>query len=134
MTIDTASIIKTLSIPIVNAYVYNRFQLQPVEIAQCVIKYMEQKKRQNNDSLSYYYERKLDPLYQDKMKKARQTYYEQNKTNIRALQTAKYHNDPLFQMEYRRYQALYKQKKGAAKNIGETRGRPKLYDNIPQIT
>ena len=49
MTIDTASIIKTLSIPIVKAYFYNRFQLQPIEIAQCVLDYMEQRKRQNND-------------------------------------------------------------------------------------
>ena len=131
MTIDTTSIIKTLSIPIVKAYFYNRFQLQPIEIAQCVFDYMEQRKRQNNDSLSYYYEHKLDPSYQEKMKTARHTYYEQNKTNIRALQTAKYHNDPFFQTEYRRYQALYNQKKRATKNIGETRGRPKLYSAIP---
>ena len=95
----------------------------------CYIAYqiISQKNKSNAVALKYYYDNKDNPEYQDKLKLARCSYYNKNKTKIRALTLARYEHDPLFRAEYQRCQALYSQNKRGCKSANETRGRPSKY-------
>ena len=123
------SVIQHLSKPSINYYLCNKYDLTNNEILGCVSEYFTKKIKCNNTALQYYYDNKDKPEYQDKLKLARSTYYQNNKSKINALHLAKYDNDPIFRENYRRYQALYSQKR-RDRNINEKRGRPRKYSEL----
>ena len=87
----------------------------------------------NAVALKYYYDNKDNLEYQDKLRLSRCSYYNKNKTKIRALTLAKYDHDPIFREQYQRYQALYSQKRRGGKSVNESRGRPSKYSLLETV-
>ena len=61
---------------------------------------ISQKNKSNETALKYYYDNKDDIHYQDKLRLSRCSYYNKNKTKLRALTLAKYEHDQIFREEY----------------------------------
>ena len=101
----------------------------------CCIAYqlISQKSKGSAVALKYYYDNKNDLECQEKLKLSRCSYYNKNKTKIRALTLAKYEHDPIFREQYQTYQALYSQRRRGCKHANESRGRPSKYPLLETI-
>ena len=95
--------------------------------------YFTKQIKSNATALKYYYDNTGDNEYQDKLKISRRSYYNKNKTKLRALTLATYEHDPVFREQYQKYQALYSQKRRGCRNAKETRGRPSKYSILETI-
>ena len=120
------SIIELINKPSINIYLCNKYNFTYGELLHHVSNYFK-KMKSNETALKYYYDNKDDNEYQDKLRLSRCSYYNKNKSKIRALILAKCDNDPIFREQYQKYQALYSQRRRGCKHVNETRGRPSKY-------
>ena len=125
-------VIDQISKPYINEYLCEKYNLTCKELLECVSSYFEKKHKSNATALQYYYDNRDNPDYQDKLRTSRSTYYNNNKTKLKALHLAKYANDPISREQYQRYQALYSQTH-RIRNVGERRGRPRKYEELDTI-
>ena len=126
------SIIELIAKPIINMYLCNKYNFTYEELLHRVSNYFT-KNKGNAVALKYYYDNKDNLEYQDKLKLSRCSYYNKNKTKIRALTLARYEHDPVFREQSQIYQALYSQKRRGCKNANESRGRPSEYALLETI-
>lgn len=118
-------ILQHVTEPVIN-YLCNKHDLSTDEILTRISDHFNKIKKNNAAASQYYYDNKHDPEYQTKLKTARCNYYHNNKIKIRALSRARYDNDPIYKAEYKKYQALYSQRKRNA-DSQQKRGRPRKY-------
>ena len=85
--------------PNISKYFMDKYNLQPGDVIELV-----------ND------------FYKKKQQIQQQSWYQQNKIRIYALQRSKYHNDPVFREYYKKHQALYQRG-----DYESRRGRPRIY-------
>ena len=128
-----SSVIEQITKPYINEHLCEKHNLTCKELLECVSSYFAQKKKSNDTALQYYYDNRNNPDYQDKLRTSRSTYYNNNKTKIKALNLARYEQDPVFREKYRRYQAMYSRKRRGANNEFERRGRPSKYSELETI-
>ena len=124
-----AQVIERVTKPAINHYLCNKYDLSSDEIMTRILDHFNKSKKNNTASLQYYYDNKDNADYQAKLKNARSNYYQNNKVKIRALAQARYDYDPLYRSEYKKYQALYSQKKRNA-DSQQKRGRPRKYSQL----
>ena len=124
-----AQVIEHVTKPAINHYLCNKYDLSTDEILTCILDHFNKIKKNNTASLQYYYDNKDDPEYKNKLKNSRSNYYQNNKVKFRALAQARYENDPIYKAEYKKYQALYSQKKRNA-DAQQKRGRPRKYSQL----